>query len=57
MSDRNIDDEIDAWHGGPDVGLQLHEFLDMTWFEYTMWVQHSTLPEGWAQREVSRVRP
>lgn len=41
-----IDDFVDQWHNGEsDPNLELHEFLGMTWNEYTLWVtQPSVLP-------------
>ncbi|CAN5339143.1 hypothetical protein BH09SUM1_BH09SUM1_16130 [soil metagenome] len=32
-----IDDYVDAWHSG-DGKLSMHEFLGMTWDEYSLWV-------------------
>lgn len=32
-----IDDYIDHWHENPG-SVQLHEFLGMTWEEYSLWV-------------------
>lgn len=32
-----IDDFIDDWHEDPQ-GFDLHEYLGMTWEEYSMWV-------------------
>ena len=33
-----IDDAVDAWHHACS-GLELHEFLGLTWAEYGGWVQ------------------
>ena len=36
----DIDDFIDLWHKGKaGEGLSLHEYLGMTWEEYSIWVQ------------------
>lgn len=32
----SVDDLIDQWHEGDD-GVELHEFLGMTWDEYKNW--------------------
>ncbi len=33
-----IDDYIDAWHDSDsDTELELHEYLGMTWKEYSLW--------------------
>lgn len=33
-----IDDYIDAWHNQSDTSQQLHEYLGLTWEEYSVWV-------------------
>lgn len=33
-----IDDFIDDWHENQD-DLELHEFLGMTWDEYSLWIK------------------
>ncbi|PZU96024.1 MAG: hypothetical protein DCE90_11395 [Pseudanabaena sp.] len=34
-----IDNYIDEWHDSDsDMSLELHEFLGMTWEEYSLWV-------------------
>jgi hypothetical protein len=38
--DDDIDDLIDEWHEG-DYDMPLHQFLGMTWGEYTTWVNQS----------------
>ena len=42
-----IDDYIDEWHDSDsDINLELHEFLGMTWEEYSLWaVKPSLLAE------------
>lgn len=37
-SPEEIDDAVAAWHEGGS-GLELHEFLGMTWEEYALWVE------------------
>jgi hypothetical protein len=33
-----IDDYIDEWHDSDsDINLELHEFLGMSWEEYSLW--------------------
>lgn len=40
-----IDDFVEAWHGGAGEGLELDEFLGMTLDEYALWVERpSALP-------------
>ena len=33
----DIDDFVDRWHEGKS-GVELHDFLGMTWDEYARWV-------------------
>jgi hypothetical protein len=33
-----IDDYVDSWHADGH-GLQLHEFLGLSWEEYALWVE------------------
>ena len=33
----DVDDYVDKWHDG-DSDKKLHDYLGMTWFEYSMWV-------------------
>lgn len=42
-----IDDYIDAWHDSDsDMELELHEYLGMTWKEYSIWaIKPSLLAE------------
>lgn len=40
-----IDDFIDLWHEGGSE-LSLHEFLGMTWEEYSAWVVNPSLLPG-----------
>ena len=42
-----IDDYIDEWHDSDsDINLELHEFLGMSWEEYSLWaVKPSLLAE------------
>ncbi len=36
---QDVDDWIDVWHDGPDHGVELHEFLGMSWEEYRLFVE------------------
>ncbi len=39
-----IDDYIDEWHdSNSDIDLELHEFLGMTWEEYSLWAVKPSL--------------
>ena len=39
VNEAAIDDYINEWHESPDeVACELHEFLGMTWGQYTRWV-------------------
>lgn len=41
----DIDKFIEAWHCDMTITLQLHEYLGMTWDEYSQWTtKPSTLP-------------
>jgi hypothetical protein len=37
----DVEDHVDAWHdapeGSPAAGLELHEYLGMSWDEYRLW--------------------
>lgn len=49
MSRRDkIEDKIQEWHGlyepGEDSVVELHDFLGLTWDEYSMFVEHDILP-------------
>lgn len=47
----DIDDWVTAWHEGAGVGLELHEYLGLSWLEYGAWVkQPSTLRQLLQQR-------
>lgn len=35
----DVDDEIEAWHSGPDSGVPLWEFLGMTEAEYQTFIE------------------
>jgi len=32
-----IDDEIDRWHENDGFGVELHDWLGMTWDEFRLW--------------------
>ena len=34
-----VDDWVEAWHTGDGEGLELHEYLGMTWDEYGDWAR------------------
>ena len=38
----DIDDFVDRWHQGRS-NLELHDFLGMTWDEYSAWVRSPNL--------------
>lgn len=40
----NVDDRIDAWHGGDGEGQELHEYLGWTLGEYAAWVERNEFP-------------
>jgi len=40
----DIDDWIDRWHDDRASGLQLHEYLGLTWPEFSEWVERRALP-------------
>lgn len=42
-----IDNKISQWHESPEDGVSLAEFLGMTEFEYSLFVQNSTLPDNY----------
>lgn len=42
---KNIDDTIDNWHNGISK-LELHEYLGMTWDEYSEWLIHRDSVNG-----------
>ena len=38
LSDDEINDLIDEWHDNESISSSLHEWLGMTWDEYSNWV-------------------
>jgi len=34
-----VDDWVEAWHEGEGLGMELHEYLGMTWDEYGDWAR------------------
>ncbi len=41
-----IDEWVEAWHNGDGSTQELHEYLGMTWEEYSKWcITHSMLAE------------
>ena len=50
----SVDDMVDVWHT-TETGVELHEWLGMTWDEYAAWARHpSNLPADWHQRAKGR---
>lgn len=46
ITEKVIDNHIDKWHNGESGGEHLHEYLNMTWDEYTTWVNNpNEIPE------------
>lgn len=42
----DIHDAISAWHdASDDDGVQLHEYLGMTWEQYAHWAETGQLPK------------
>lgn len=40
-----VDDFVDSWHDDEETTLELHEYLGMTWDEYSVWsIKPSILP-------------
>ncbi|OXR40144.1 hypothetical protein B7C42_07768 [Nocardia cerradoensis] len=35
----DIDDWADRWHDAGGLGIDLHEYLGMSWDEYALWVE------------------
>jgi hypothetical protein len=35
---QSLDDLVDRWHEGDGEGVELHEYLGMSWDEYCKWV-------------------
>jgi hypothetical protein len=34
-----LDDLVDRWHEGDGLGMELREYLGMSWDEYCRWVE------------------
>jgi hypothetical protein len=44
MDSDAFDDLIEQWHNGAGEGMQLHEWLGMTWPEYQAYMHTSAIP-------------
>lgn len=42
---RDVHEGIKLWHDGHGQGLELHQFLGLTWLEYAVWVNYHRLPD------------
>lgn len=38
-----IDGFVDSWHEGEETGLELHEYLGMSWEEYSVWATRPSI--------------
>jgi hypothetical protein len=38
-----VDDYIDAWHDDTSEDAELHEYLGMTWQEYSLWITNPSI--------------
>lgn len=47
MTKEEFDQKVEEWHGGAGAGLELHEYLGMTWDEYCNFVGFAPRPEPW----------
>lgn len=45
---------IAAWHDGEGEQVPLHEFLGLSWEEYSTWVEGGPLPVGFGLRDGHR---
>lgn len=51
-----IDDYVDRWHHAKDADMELHEYLGMTWDEYSLWAtKPSVLPDILSARKSSNL--
>lgn len=41
---RDLDEMVEEWHDGPDDGIELHEYLGLTWQEYKSWTETTVDP-------------
>jgi len=52
LNNDKLDELIDSWHEDNKTTLSLHEYLGMTWEEYSVWVMRpSVLPLILSSRE------
>lgn len=42
---RDVHTGIELWHDGAGQGLELHQFLGLTWVEFKVWATYGRLPE------------
>lgn len=42
---REVHEGIKLWHDGEGQGLELHQFLGLTWLEFKVWATYGRLPE------------
>lgn len=42
---RDIHNGIRLWHDGQGEGLELHQYLGLTWVEFKVWATYGRLPE------------
>ncbi|HCT81188.1 MAG TPA: hypothetical protein DGT23_32385 [Micromonosporaceae bacterium] len=42
----DIDEAVAEWHDDPTIVIPLHEYLGMTWDQYTRWAETGALPQG-----------
>jgi len=47
ISADRINDHIDAWHQCLDTDQLLHEYLGMTWEQYSRWVKDRYCRRDW----------
>jgi hypothetical protein len=41
-----LDDAVTAWHEGAGADIDLHDYLGLTWEEYSAWIESGTYPKG-----------
>lgn len=46
MTDDEIDDIIERWHGGEWPDKELHEALGWTWEQYSTWLEDPNAVPG-----------
>ncbi len=38
-----IDDFVEQWHENDELNIELHEYLGMTWEEYSIWAMNPSI--------------